>query len=493
MRQGCPLSPLLFAVISDVLIRRALRMAPLITLRAYADDIAVVLPNAFVEARILENIFTEYRAISGLRLHHGKTVWVPLTLQDEAAVRSDLQQQVRNWGDFSIRRYATYLGFCMGPDRGDRSWVKAVAKFQERALLWRRIGCGPFNTILAYRIYIIPVLSFLVQLLSPPSNWDDIERNVCKTLFRGPWCWTSPCMLRNLRTLGFQAELPNLYDIANAAKCRVFYWENADQGGLDVARRHAELERTVSDSSCLHRLARWRDWVDTNVLANLARARAMLQRAARSRSLSVPALLRGSSPREVERKDWQKTAQLHLRPDERELFFRQLLRHLDHFPLLLLPGRRVDRAVRLLRGLARDVPPRVWFATFRALCNGWVTRSRFGESGTCIFGCGHHQDSLQHYAACPVVVDFARRKLGLPRAPLADRLDTFLALHVPHGPHTAAELSKRALVIYAAHSASCAKRHGCTANAAEALAQFAREAAAGHPGLGRVLADIWIR
>ena len=170
MRQGCPLSPLLFAVISDVLIRRALRMAPLITLRAYADDIAVVLPNAFVEARILENIFTEYRAISGLRLHHGKTVWVPLTLQDEAAVRSDLQQQVRNWGDFSIRRYATYLGFCMGPDRGDRSWVKAVAKFQERALLWRRIGCGPFNTILAYRIYIIPVLSFLVQLLNPPAT-----------------------------------------------------------------------------------------------------------------------------------------------------------------------------------------------------------------------------------------------------------------------------------------------------------------------------------
>ena len=136
---------------------------------------------------------------------------------------------------------------------------------------------------------------------------------------------------------------------------------------------------------------------------------------------------------------------------------------MDHFLLLLLPGRQVDRAVRLLRGLAGDVPPRVWFATFRALCNGWVTGCRFGESGPCVFG----------------------------RAQFADRLDTFLALHVPHGPHTATKLSKRALVLYAAPSASCAKRHGGTGNAAEALVQYAREAAAGHPGLRRALADAW--
>ena len=72
-------------------------------------------------------------------------------------------------------------------------------------------------------------------------------------------------------------------------------------------------------------------------------------------------------------------------------------------------------------------------------------------------------------------------------APVAGRLDIFLALHVPHGPHQSAELSKRASLLYAAHSASCAKRHGGTGNAAEALAQFAREAAAGHLGRRRVL------
>ena len=43
VRQGCPLSPLIFAIGSDVLIRRVRRLVPEVLLRAYADDIALVL------------------------------------------------------------------------------------------------------------------------------------------------------------------------------------------------------------------------------------------------------------------------------------------------------------------------------------------------------------------------------------------------------------------------------------------------------------------
>ena len=79
VRQGCPLSPLLYAVISDVLLARILDECPGICVRAYADDTALVTNDFWRDAPILQRIFDEFSSISGLHLNMAKCVIIPLT------------------------------------------------------------------------------------------------------------------------------------------------------------------------------------------------------------------------------------------------------------------------------------------------------------------------------------------------------------------------------------------------------------------------------
>ena len=57
IRQGCPLSPLLFAVVADLLLCRLQRLLPAAMIRAYADDIALVLSDSAPCLKLLGKLF----------------------------------------------------------------------------------------------------------------------------------------------------------------------------------------------------------------------------------------------------------------------------------------------------------------------------------------------------------------------------------------------------------------------------------------------------
>lgn len=70
VRQGCPLSGLLFAICIDVFllkIQRVLRRDECVG--AFADDIAVVLGDFWLSAPALQRIFVEFHEISALALN----------------------------------------------------------------------------------------------------------------------------------------------------------------------------------------------------------------------------------------------------------------------------------------------------------------------------------------------------------------------------------------------------------------------------------------
>ncbi len=96
--------------------------------------------------------------ISGLGLNLRKTVFVPLRDEDAETLRSELEWLCPGWGATPIRLCADYVGFCLGPEAGERHWAKALAKLAKRAAAWGALGLGLHYNTLACNIYVASVL-----------------------------------------------------------------------------------------------------------------------------------------------------------------------------------------------------------------------------------------------------------------------------------------------------------------------------------------------
>ena len=121
IRQGCPLSPLLFAALSDLYLRRLARLFPHSTVRAWADDLAMVLPDAASGLPALRSFFDDLRSATGLRLHPAKTVVVPLDPRSSFPFHRACLQKLGTWALFRMEGYTKYLGFMLGPERAEHS------------------------------------------------------------------------------------------------------------------------------------------------------------------------------------------------------------------------------------------------------------------------------------------------------------------------------------------------------------------------------------
>jgi hypothetical protein len=78
IKQGCPLSPLLFAAVIDFVLRRIAREVPGVTAYAFADDIALVCQDVHKALAELQGIFGDLERIACLQLNLPKCVLVPL-------------------------------------------------------------------------------------------------------------------------------------------------------------------------------------------------------------------------------------------------------------------------------------------------------------------------------------------------------------------------------------------------------------------------------
>ena len=118
---------------SELILRRLRRLAADNTSRAWADDIAMVIPRGLSVLPSISVTFQEFAKASGLHLHIGKTVIAPFSPVDLLQFRETLATAVPAWGATQVAFGAKYLGVYVGLDKGTRSWHSPFAKFLSRA------------------------------------------------------------------------------------------------------------------------------------------------------------------------------------------------------------------------------------------------------------------------------------------------------------------------------------------------------------------------
>ena len=144
VRQGCPLSGLLFAICVDVLLQNIARaLGSHEILRAYADDSALVIKDYRKSAPAIAIVFKEFAQISALELNIRKTVFIPLwPFSSSRNVRLLIREMCYLWKDIEIDNKGKLLGIFIGPGADHASWSKPLGKFEQRVAHWSRQHMG---------------------------------------------------------------------------------------------------------------------------------------------------------------------------------------------------------------------------------------------------------------------------------------------------------------------------------------------------------------
>ena len=183
VKQGCPLSPLLFLVAYDPLLE-SLARNPKIRLFAFADDIAVFTDSVLsITPSLLE--ISSFSALSGLGINKNKSVVIPTGAPDTWD-KTQSQLHISPWPDLTIQPSGTHLGILIGREVTlDDLWKAPLTKAQERIK-----QCAPTvkKMPLRYRVsfincFVVSIFSYIsLFFVLPSENWKSIKNLISKAI-----------------------------------------------------------------------------------------------------------------------------------------------------------------------------------------------------------------------------------------------------------------------------------------------------------------------
>ena len=166
VKQGCPLSPLLFNILIDTIIHLTRRIPNLIT-RGFADDLAFSFPHlGFLDPVI--DIVDQYCNASAGKINQLKTIIIP-------TLSPSIQQidflATSKWPNIRFAKHGRYLGVLIGYDITIMDIYKnSLTKFTNRItpLLSLKSTFTLKQRIIISNVFLIPIFSYLIQFYLIP-------------------------------------------------------------------------------------------------------------------------------------------------------------------------------------------------------------------------------------------------------------------------------------------------------------------------------------
>ena len=540
VRQGCPLSPLIYATVAEILMDKIEAECPTTMVRAYADDTALTLRDFWREAPTLARIFQDFEEISGLRLNAGKCVIIPLDGGTTEAFKEKLSARLPAWDGMVVAHTGKYLGFYVGPDKQDRSWKEPLGKFTQRSVMWDGHGLGLQYNALVYNTFSVSVLAYVGQLERLPKQAKGIEEAALRKVAKGPGNWVTPDDLWRLREqYGGVRSFKCTSWVTKAAQLRVLTYDPACQRpGYDECR--IQLAKAMSCPERPATKSKWAHWFDNSFFATLegncrdleasiGTRRAMLLEFNGAMKIVVQRATAALHDEHHNAGRHNGNGTIRRSPVDRykaqfqSMIYRKLLDHkapsptervrhnLDRWKLhdtmrnTLPPGTQVRhntpafnsrKSLHYMRVLQGLVTPRVVSSVFSTIWNRWTTHRRMQKRGSvtdrCLLGCLQPaEDSIEHYCRCPISTEFLRKHLNLPPEVFAG-LHSFTLCNV--NIRSTQQLTTIAIWIYTIYMATNSLRHRPLPDGADiqdALKQWSKEGTRRHAPSANILDNRW--